>query len=58
MSALTQCNYCTLQQMKRNAEQIGVEVIIGHDVDWITARYSDREEPSAMFLQLTTHCVC
>ena len=58
MSELTQCNYCTLQQMKRRAAERGVEIIMGWDAGWTTARYSDQEEPTAMFLQLTTRCAC
>lgn len=59
MSELTMCNYCTLQRMKEVAEQRGCEVILEKDEQgWTGARYSDEQEPSAWFLELTDSCVC
>jgi hypothetical protein len=62
MSELTKCNYCTLKAMEWAAKQRGVTVIMGVGVKemagWKTARYSDRDEPSAHFMKLTDHCVC
>jgi len=62
MSELTKCNYCTLQRMRETAKERGATVIIAKDVmngnTWTTARYSDRDKPSAHFLQLPDHCVC
>lgn len=62
MSELTQCNYCTLRAMRHTAKLRGVEVVMGVGVKemsgWKTARYSDRDEPSAHFMALTDHCVC
>lgn len=62
MSELTPCNFCNLAAMKARAAARGVEVVVGAEsvgLDiWTTARYSDKEEPSAWFLVLTAHCVC
>ena len=62
MSELTECNYCSLKDMKRRAAARGVEVITeqgrSNMVGWISARYSDQDEPSAYFAQLTSECVC
>jgi len=58
MSKLTRCNHCTLQRMKERASERGVEVILGRDEGWVTARYSDEDEPSAWFLELTDECIC
>ena len=62
MSELTKCNYCNLKAMEWAAKQRKVEVILGRGVKemagWTTARYSDRDEPSAHFMKLTDPCVC
>ena len=58
MSELTKCNHCTLRDMKENAEKRAAAVILGEDDGWTTARYSDHDEPSAWFLELTDGCVC
>lgn len=59
MSEWSECNYCTLQRMRRLAEARGVEVIVEVDTyGWTAARYSDEAEPSARFLALTEECAC
>lgn len=58
MSELTRCNYCSLRDMHRRADERGVKVIVSNDDGWVSARFSDSDEPSAWFLQLTSHCVC
>lgn len=63
MSGLTQCNYCTLQSMRATAKARGVEVIVTHLSfgemrGWYEARYSDEDEASAYFMQLTQGCAC
>jgi len=62
MSEATECNYCTLQRMRKTAKDMGVAIVIARvamgDSTWTTARYSDRDKPSAHFLQLPDHCVC
>ena len=63
MSELTRCSYCTLQDMRRRARIRGVQLITrvegsGTMRGWTSVRYSNENEPSAYFLQLTTHCVC
>lgn len=63
MSELTTCNYCSLQKMKARAKERGVEVVVathsfGEMRGWTSARYSNEEEPSHWFMQLTAHCVC
>lgn len=59
MSELTTCNYCTLQSMLRKASKRGATVTLSTTDDgWVSARYSDREEPSAWFKELTRSCVC
>lgn len=63
MSELTLCNFCSLNDMKIRAKERGVEVIVVHEPmgdmrGWISARYSDKDEPSAWFMVLTAHCVC
>ena len=64
MSELTLCNRCSLNDMKRRAEKRGVTVIverqrIGTPMEgWFAARYSDRTEPDAYFMQLTEGCEC
>lgn len=63
MSALTRCNRCNLNDMRRRAAARGVEVIVkvewtGEMRGWTSARYSDEDEPSAWFMQLTEACAC
>lgn len=68
MSELTICNRCSLDRMEARARERGVEVIVTvlhpvgdpdqHMAGWISARYSDQEEPSAWFVQLTMKCAC
>lgn len=58
MSELTQCNRCSLREMQRRASRRGVEVIVEPDGTWLSARYSDRAEPSAWFLALSDECEC
>ena len=70
MSELTRCNYCSLQQIKRDAAARGATVTTRmetpqertfngtiHDA-WVVVEVSDREQPVAKFMALTTHCVC
>lgn len=65
MSELTPCNRCSLNSMQRRAKARGTEVIVKvvHDPKdpmhgWTSARYSDEDEPSAWFMQLTEACAC
>lgn len=59
MSELTRCNYCSLQEMRQLAKERGAKVILGRDeYGWITARYSDKKEPSRWFKELSERCVC
>lgn len=65
MSDLTPCNFDSYMRMRRWAEDRGVTVKLdmvdyGREEGgwWITATYSDQEEPSAYFKALTTECVC
>ena len=63
MSELTPCNFCQAQAMNDRAEKRGVQLVLklqtqGDMEGWWSARYSDQEEPSAWFKQLTSHCVC
>lgn len=61
MSSLTLCNYCTLNQIKSNAEKRGATVTVGQEKEseyWTVVRVSDKDKPVAYFLELTTHCVC
>lgn len=61
MSELTKCNHCSLRDMEARAAERGATVIVAvrpGDDNWISARYSDEEEPSAWFKVLTAHCVC
>jgi hypothetical protein len=59
MSELTKCNRCTLDRMQRDATVRGVTVILGTDeYGWVSARYSDQDEPSAHFMELTDRCAC
>lgn len=65
MSELTPCNYCTLRRMRERRQDMWgtpIEVIVtpnDPEADgWTSARYTDRDKPSAYFLELTDHCVC
>lgn len=59
MSELTSCNYCSLRRMRLDASSRGVEVIVSVDEHgWIAARYSDRDEPSAWFMEVSNECAC
>ena len=59
MSELTLCNFCQLQRMRKRAKERGVTVKMGQDDHgWVTARYSDEDEPSAYFMELTERCAC
>lgn len=66
---MTQCNWCTLQQMKKSAAERGAEVIIkreplqqaidfGGDHSWWLAKYSDSDEVVMSFSVLTDGCIC
>lgn len=58
MSSLTRCNYCTFDDMRRRAAGRGAAVILRQYDGWIAARYSDHDEPTAYFLELSDGCVC
>lgn len=59
MSWRTSCNFCTLRGMKVRAAKRGVTVILGRDEHgWVTATYSDQEEPSSHFMELGSRCEC
>ena len=60
MSEMTPCNHCTLQSMRRRAQERGVVVVLGRDEEsgWVTARYDDEDEPCAWFVTLTDVCAC
>jgi len=49
--------------MERRAAERGATVIVELVIEpplagWTSARYSDREEPMAFFLQVPEECVC
>lgn len=53
MSDLTPTNRETLDRMQRRAAERGVVVRLGRDeYGWVTATYSDQDEPSAYFMAL------
>lgn len=62
MSELTRCNWCSLREMRAKAKRRKTKVIIengsGDFTGWKVVRYSDRELPSAYFMELSDHCVC
>lgn len=62
MSELTRCNWCSLREMRAKAKRRGARVIVengtGDFTDWKVVSYSDRELPSAYFMELSDHCVC
>lgn len=64
MSSLTRCNFCTLRRMRELAAARGVSVIVepvpAEEImgGWTTARYSDKDRPSAWFMALSDRCVC
>jgi hypothetical protein len=63
VSEFTRCNYCSRRDMEARAEMRGVELIVKLEVDgemqgWWSARYSDRDEPSAWWMALSDRCVC
>lgn len=60
MSELSKCNYCTLKRMREKAARRNATVVLSKDLDthWTTARYSDRDVPSASFMVLTERCCC
>lgn len=59
MSELTTCNYCTLQDIKRRADERGATVSLSKDeYGWTVVQCSDKSKPSAWLMKLTDHCVC
>lgn len=56
------CNRCTLRSMEATAEARGATVVVepatGEMEGWTSARYSDRDSPSAWFKLLTEECAC
>ncbi len=63
MSDLTECCFCSLRWMQAAAADRGAEVVVQKEVEgemagWTSARYSDKEKPSAYFMALTTQCAC
>lgn len=62
MSELTRCNFCNLLVMRHRAKERGIDVLVrageGEWVGWTLAIYTDQDEPSAYFLELTEECVC
>lgn len=59
MSELTPCNYCTLKFLRQQAAKRSVTIVLGKDEHgWVTATYSDQDEPTAWFMELTERCVC
>lgn len=59
MSDTLRCNFCSLEEMRKRAEQRGTEVIIEPKREgWIPVRYADEQAPHHWFLALTEECVC
>lgn len=58
MSELTRCNRCVFNDMRARAAGRGATVILSQQDGWVAARYSDRDEPSSWFLELSDGCVC
>lgn len=65
MSELTPCNCCTLAEITRRAAERGATVtttrppLRGDErTSWIEVHCSDKPEPVAFFLELTTYCCC
>jgi hypothetical protein len=63
MSELTLCNYHLLQRMKETAKERGVGLTVQLETEgemrgWYAVQYSDKEEPSAWFMEITGKCVC
>jgi len=59
MSSLTICNYCSLQAINERALRRGETVRTERNVDgWIEVYVSDKEEPVAYLMELTTDCAC
>ena len=59
MSELTPCNHCSLVAITADAEARGATVETHVEPGgWIAVKVSDRDEPVAWFMALTTHCVC
>jgi hypothetical protein len=63
MSELTECNYCTLKRIKRDAKEKGkkVQVKRGVETDDSLGRGKDvyvDGEKTVWFWELTDHCVC
>jgi hypothetical protein len=59
----TPCNYCSWERMRETAKQRNVGLLVQFETEgemkgWYSARYSDKEEPSAWFKELTDKCVC
>lgn len=64
MSDLTPCNFCSLRQMKREAEKDGatVKTFVVQEPDpmagWTAAQRSDRDGVGRYFMKLTSECAC
>jgi hypothetical protein len=57
------CNACTLRDMKERAAKRGATVSVvrqtsGEMRGWYEVKYSDHDEPSAWFMELTVGCCC
>lgn len=55
VSELTRCNYCNLEEVKR--QHPDADVHVRTDDGWLQV-YVDAEPIGMWFLALTTHCVC
>ena len=64
MSDLTQCNYCSLKQIKRNAKEGGKKVEVAPATIEFEASVGKGVHVKvdgkivAWFMELTNHCVC
>jgi hypothetical protein len=61
MSELTKCNHCSLKAIRQHAEARGATVTLSTEpgpFPVVVVNVSDRAEPVAYFMALTTHCSC
>jgi hypothetical protein len=55
MSSMTQCNYCTLQELKRTNK--GKKITLEKDNGWLRVMI-DGKDGGHLFKELSDHCVC
>jgi hypothetical protein len=55
MSSMTQCNYCTLQEIKRRNPGKKIELV--NDNGWQRVMI-DGKDGGHSFMEVSDHCVC